>query len=1118
MTPVPPSLDDALSNTTWVRRLARSLTSDADADDLAQDAWEAALSVDHPSRGWFAGALRNLAAFHHRTTARRVRRDTAVELPEPEPTPDVVLERIEAQRQLATFVSELPEPTRTVVYLRYFEGLDATAIGETLQLPPGTVRWRLKQGLDTLRARLDAQAGGREHWSAVLLPLAQSKTSPLSLTGVMLMKLKHVAAVALAVVLFIFGGLALRCSPDGTSMAADIGPTPTVVSASSRTAVADVVPATGPLPSWRAQPNAPNRKVAGRVLLDGAPLAGATVTLTMDEQPTDAPPQERITATDGTFDFGVQPAVAVGVGAALKGHAAAIVELDLRNPEARPETLELALTSGCPALLSGRVFDSGAGRIANAVVRPSRAVGVRSDASGAYALCLNRGDAEVLVEASGYGAMRMHLTLDGPYQRDVVLTPEAGIEGVVVDGEARPVADALVTASQRMWQRTDAARPAISRTDALGRFTLAVAPGDYRVQAVAGGTSASPLQMVSALVGEPSHRLTLVVKQGVRVRGVVLSAGTPVAGAKVTAHTVASGRALDAFTQRDGRFVLEGVPAGELVFTAEPWAVDQPRRYFAKADAPDVTLEVNRMAALHGVVTRRGVPVPGANVSAQGAFIDVKTVSDARGRYALEGLGRGGLQVVATSEAQGAYVVKSVSIKGREQLELDLELAGAGFIDGTLVDEKSQPVPSARVEWMSDRQDDWGTSTTDAKGHFHVAKLAGGDGYTPKVYLSGEANTAEAKPANGAFPRVKLADGEAKAEHVRLQVKVEKLTLSGRVVDVQGQPVPDVNVRAKPAGADLTFSPFISTPQSFSDADGRFTFDKLPSGTWALQARSPRGEETIVKAEAGAREVVITLHPTAIVEGKLVGYHNTPVVYANPTQGRFISGQVTGDTFRVVLPAGEWTITAMDNMEGDIKKVVLKEGETREVTLESHGMGKIRGRIVDFETGLPVSNVMCRTLLAAGTSQGVTNWDHASVPMSDEQGLFVFESAPAGHLLVACLGDSTQSGASTFIDLPTGGEKELTLKVVPITRSGTSGHGIELFSPTLSITGVQPGSPAANAGLQPGDLLVSVDGRRVDELGPEGAAVLLDNEAPGSVVPVGVLRGGALLNASLTLP
>ncbi|MGV3624982.1 MAG: hypothetical protein ACO1OB_29450 [Archangium sp.] len=65
------SLDDTLAQTDWVRRLARSRVSDAGADDLAQDAWEASLSVDSPSRGWFAGALRNLAAFRHRTTAPR---------------------------------------------------------------------------------------------------------------------------------------------------------------------------------------------------------------------------------------------------------------------------------------------------------------------------------------------------------------------------------------------------------------------------------------------------------------------------------------------------------------------------------------------------------------------------------------------------------------------------------------------------------------------------------------------------------------------------------------------------------------------------------------------------------------------------------------------------------------------------------------------------------------------------------------------------------------------------------------------------------------------------------------------------------------------------------------
>ena len=101
MTPAPPTLDDTLAHTEWVRRLARSLVSDADADDLAQEAWEASLAVERPTGGWFAATLRNLAAFRSRTTARRLRRDAATEPPEPDPRPDVMLERLEARGEPA---------------------------------------------------------------------------------------------------------------------------------------------------------------------------------------------------------------------------------------------------------------------------------------------------------------------------------------------------------------------------------------------------------------------------------------------------------------------------------------------------------------------------------------------------------------------------------------------------------------------------------------------------------------------------------------------------------------------------------------------------------------------------------------------------------------------------------------------------------------------------------------------------------------------------------------------------------------------------------------------------------------------------------------------------------
>lgn len=125
---------------------------------------------------------------------------------------------------------------------------------------------------------------------------------------------------------------------------------------------------------------------------------------------------------------------------------------------------------------------------------------------------------------------------------------------------------------------------------------------------------------------------------------------------------------------------------------------------------------------------------------------------------------------------------------------------------------------------------------------------------------------------------------------------------------------------------------------------------------------------------------------------------------------------------------------------------------------------------------------------------------------------------PAGHVMVGCLGDEAQSGRQTFVDLPRGGEKDVTVKVVVSAGHGASGHDVEFASPALVITGVQPDSPAAQAGLQAGDALVAVDGVPVLELGPQAVFALLDNRPPGAVMTVGVERAGTPINAVLTLP
>ena len=56
-------------------------------------------------------------------------------------------------------VNHLPTDMRIVIALRYYAGLDASAIGKALGIPAATVRTRLRRALLALRERLDSPTG-----------------------------------------------------------------------------------------------------------------------------------------------------------------------------------------------------------------------------------------------------------------------------------------------------------------------------------------------------------------------------------------------------------------------------------------------------------------------------------------------------------------------------------------------------------------------------------------------------------------------------------------------------------------------------------------------------------------------------------------------------------------------------------------------------------------------------------------------------------------------------------------------------------------------------------------------------------------------------------------------
>jgi S1-C subfamily serine protease len=62
---------------------------------------------------------------------------------------------------------------------------------------------------------------------------------------------------------------------------------------------------------------------------------------------------------------------------------------------------------------------------------------------------------------------------------------------------------------------------------------------------------------------------------------------------------------------------------------------------------------------------------------------------------------------------------------------------------------------------------------------------------------------------------------------------------------------------------------------------------------------------------------------------------------------------------------------------------------------------------------------------------------------------------------------------------------------------------------------VKEGSPAAEAGLQPGDILTSIDGARIDA--SQSLDDILSNHDPGDVLPIEVLRAGETLQLTVTL-
>lgn len=214
----------ALAHEPGLRRLALRLAAPDSADDLVQSTWmrvleHRAAQVRFPS-AWLARILRNEHHMTLRSSRRELAREQAVAALAEEPEdPERVAQRRELARIVAELVEQLDDEVREVVRERYFDDMSAAEIARVHAIPAGTVRWRLKVGIDWLRAQLDARYGGkRAAWAAVMLPLPRT-LAPAMLSAIIVKPLLLAVAATTIVGVATWRDPGARASADTSSSA-----------------------------------------------------------------------------------------------------------------------------------------------------------------------------------------------------------------------------------------------------------------------------------------------------------------------------------------------------------------------------------------------------------------------------------------------------------------------------------------------------------------------------------------------------------------------------------------------------------------------------------------------------------------------------------------------------------------------------------------------------------------------------------------------------------------------------------------------------------------------------------------------------------------------------------
>lgn len=929
-----PSPSELLAHSDWLHRLASALVGDAAADDVVQGTYEVALAQppkrEGPLRPWLGGVARNVARMAARGRIRRERREDAAAsaVASEVPSPEELVERAQLQQRIGTLVLELHEPLRSTLLLRFFEGMTAADIARAQGIPAATVRSRLKDALDRLRASLDSEhAGNRRAWMALLVPLpaVTAQRTALIAGGILVKTTTKVLIAIVVAVLFVAGTrlAGLWGGGDAKQPAAASAPTtaPVVQKPAAASAAAPAGPTRG-APEIRDDDPKGTLRLEGQVIDDqDAPVEGARVAIDAN------PPIVVETASDGVFVFEGLIRRDYRVEATAGDRYAGPVRLRLTD-NAEPVTLRLRPGASVEVVVTER---PGGAPVAGAVVE-LRSTLTWKATTNAQGVAMLKGIGEtwapLVARAPGFAPAAMMLDTSGNAETvervALAMARGAAVSGRVLDEAGAPVAGARVVATNASEPLpvVDPRRDAIT-ADAKGAFALpALSAGTWRLTASHGDLAPATSVPLTVDGVNPRTGIELRMQTGAIVRGIVKDkAGAPIAGADV--RVVAQGHVYwrarrQAFTDDAGRFAIAGLARRPVDIVA--WHDSAGASAIAPVDLAakrehDVAITLDIAGTITGtVVDKLGAPIADAPVIAEpdwsGGTADraawtvrgvQETISDQGGAFRFAGLPDGSYRIRAARPAapesalwrspgvaaspNGAPIKVVVPADGRLVGKLQLP-DGKPPLAFSLALGAGDPTPFASTD---------GAFTLPAAAGTYPLAIAG----------LGFVTT---------FKEVTISEG--KDTDLGTITVTPGRSISGRVLDATGTPVANAKVAAGAlltgGGAELYIkdeSP--GAKDTETDDNGRFVLDGFPPASVTVVAGKDgvgRSASVRLPASPDSATVDLVLGQTSGLAGKITKA-GAPlpdtVVIANPI------GAVASNFFVVTGPDGTFALDAL---------------------------------------------------------------------------------------------------------------------------------------------------------------------------------------------------------------